>query len=162
MNPNEYLQQLVSLAQEQRDALRTMMEERAEVWERLRGIKLIRLPVMIVQGANPLTVTPDQSQQFGGPQTPDQGYVWSLQHLAIEGLTRTATPDIVQVTRQNRVIWELNGNQYISTWGKGAMILFHGEALGYQSVGTFQATTTKIIMHGAAWQVPAEMIGKLL
>ena len=160
-NPNEYLAQLVALAQAQKAAFEQFFIERSREMERLRGIKLVRLPLLIATGANPFTILPDQSQQFGGPQTPDPGYVWSLQHLAVEGLATGATPDTVNVTRQGRIVWQLNGNQFISTWGKGAMVLFQGEALGYSSVGTF-AATGKIQIHGAAWQVPAEEIGKLL
>lgn len=161
-NPNEYLDQLVSLAKWQKQAMEQQAIERAREWERARGVKLVKLPTMIVQGANPFTVNPDNSQQFGGPQGPDQGWIFSLQRLVIEGLTRTATPDIVQITSGGRVIWELNGNQYISTWGKGAMMVLQGEYLGYQSVGTFQATTGKITISGTAWQVSAEEVWKLL
>lgn len=159
--PNAYLAQMADYARQMHEAAEQARIERQREWERYRGIKIVRLPVIVAQGANPFLVTADQSQALGGPQGPDQGFVWSLQELTIEGLTRTATPDIVQVTRQGRVIWELNGNQYAQTWGKGAKILFGGEYLGYQSVGTFNSTA-KIVIHGAAWQVPAEEIGKLL
>ncbi len=155
-SPNEYLQQLGAMARAMEQAQTQFMIERERVMERLRGIKIIRLPLINVTGANPLLIQGDQFQQG-----PDQGYVWSLQLLVIEGLTRGATPDTVQITRQGRIIWELNGNQYAQTWGKGAQILYNGEFLGYQSVGTF-VSTSKIIIHGAAWEVPAEEIGKLL
>jgi hypothetical protein len=155
-NPNEYLQQILSLAHEMKSAQDQFLIERQREIERLRGVKVIRLPLISVTGANPLLISGDQ---FG--VGPDQGWVWSLKLLVIEGLTRGATPDVLQITRQGRIIWELNGNVYAQTFGKGDQILYPGEFLGAQSVGAF-ASTAKIIIHGAAWQVPAEEIGKIL
>jgi hypothetical protein len=65
----------------------------------------------------------------------------------------------MNILRNNRLIWQLTGNQPCQTWGRGEIILHSGETLQYQSVGTFAATGT-IIVHGLAEQVAAEMIGK--
>jgi hypothetical protein len=155
-NPSEYLQQIAGLAREMKAAQEQFLIERRREIERLRGVKIIRFVPVEVTGANPLVILGDQFAL-----TPDQGYVWSLKLLVIEGLTRGGTPDVVQVTRGQRIIWELNGNQYAQSWGKGDQVLNSGETLGFQSVGAF-ASTAKIIIHGHAWQVPAEEIGKLL
>lgn len=93
--------------------------------------------------------------------TPDTGYVWSLRHLVIAGLTRGATPDIVQIFRAQLPIWELNGNQYAQTWGRGEIMINQGETLAYRSVGTFGAAG-QITIHGAAWQVPAQFAAELV
>lgn len=158
---NEYLDQLTALGKLMREAQQEFFIERSREMERLRGVKIVRLPLLTATGTNPLNILPDQSQQFGGPQGPAEGYVWSLKHLVIEGMTRGGTPDVLQVTRQGRIIWELNGNQYAQTWGRGEIMLNGGEFLGYQSVGTF-AATGKIIIHGLAWEVPGPEIGKLI
>jgi hypothetical protein len=150
------LAQLAALTQETNAAVGQMAIERSREMERLRGIKIIRLPLITVTGASPLIVTPEQFNVG-----PDQGWVWSIKLLVIEGLTPGATPDVVNVMRQQRIIWPLNGNQFAQTFGKADQILYPGESIGLQSVGTF-AATGKIIVHGAAWQVPAEELGKLM
>ena len=80
--------------------------------------------------------------------------------MVIEGLTAGATPDVVNILRGTRVIWQLNGNQFCQTWGRGEILLYAGETLTYNSVGTF-AATGQIIIHGLAQEVPAELIGKI-
>lgn len=131
--------------------------ERAREMERLRGETNVRLPLLIATGANPFTLGGDVGTE--PLQTPEEGYVWSLRHLVIEGLTTGATPDVVNILRGGRIIWQLNGNQFCQTWGRGEMVIKGGEALAYQSVGTFNATG-KIVIHGSAYQVPGPMIGK--
>jgi len=123
-------------------------------------VKIIRFPVNTLQatGGQPLIVT---GEQMVNPIGPDQGFVWSLKLLVIEGLATGATPDVVNFTRQGRIIWQLNGNSFAQDWGKGSEILYPGETLGVASVGNI-TSTGKIIVHGHAWQVPAEQIGKLL
>lgn len=132
-------------------------EAQAYQMEQSRAIKAIRLPVVQAVGANPFTMGGDVGTLIVGPE---QGYVWSLRELTIEGMTRTATPDIIQIRRssaQGQVIWELNGNQYAQTWGRGEKIIYSGETLFYQSVGTFVSTAT-IKAYGMAEQVPGEKI----
>ena len=157
--PNVLLDQIRSQLQELRQSAEQEAVERARERERLRGIKIIRIPVLRGTGANPFTM--------GGnnvlvPQMPDQGWTWSLRHLVIEGMTRGGTPDAIQIVRASdqRILWELNGNQYAQTWSRGEIMLNAGEALFYQSVGTFNATGT-ITAHGAVWEAPAEQAAKL-
>jgi hypothetical protein len=135
------------------------LEAEAQTRSLLRGIKPIRLPQLIGTGANPFLLGGDVTPAGGNNATPDPGYVWSVRHLVIEGLTAGATPDVVNILRGGRIVWQLNGNQFAQTWGKGELLLNAGETFAYQSVGTFTATG-KIIIHGMAVEVPGEMVGK--
>jgi hypothetical protein len=130
--------------------------------ERVKGDKAIRLPLLRgVAAGNALTLGGDINTAAGQtPVGPDLGFVWSIRHLVIEGLTAGATPDAVNVLRNGRIIWQLNGNQFAQTWGRGEIVLHAGETLSYQSVGNF-AATGPVIVHGLAQEVIAEMIGKL-
>ena len=145
------------------DEMREVLaEHRAQLQEldRARGVKAIRLPLVIgTASGNALTMGGDS---LAVPQGPDTGYFWSLRHLVIEGMTASSsTPDVMNVKRNNRTIWQLNGNSFCATFGRGEIILFTGETLQYVSVGTF-ASTAQIIAHGMAEQVPGEMIAKFL
>jgi hypothetical protein len=136
------------------DQLAATAEERA----RLRGIKFIRLAVVRgTASGSALTMGGDTGQAF---TTPEQGYVWSVRHLVVEGMATGATPDVVNILRAGRIIWQLNGNQFAQTWGRGEILLNAGETLTYQSVGTFNSTA-QIIAHGTALETPGEFAGKL-
>ena len=124
---------------------------------RLRAISTYRLPVLNGKAAaGVLSIGGDAAQVIHAPES---GYAWSVRHLVIEGLTTGATPDVVNILRNNRIIWQLNGNQFAQTWGRGEITLKGGESLQYLSVGSFAATGS-ILVHGLAEQVPEEMIGK--
>jgi len=123
-----------------------------------QAVSLVRMPLLIATGANPLTMGGDSGTVL---HTPDQGYGWTVRHLVIEGMTTGATPDVMNILRNGRIIWQLNGNQFAQTWGRGEIILMPGETLQYQSVGTFNATG-RIIIHGASWQVPTELLAELV
>jgi hypothetical protein len=129
--------------------------------EKLRTIKGIRLPLVRgVASGSALTLGGDTNTTAGqAPVGPDLGFVWSIRHLVIEGMATGATPDTLNVLRNNRIIWQLNGNQFAQTWGRGEILLHSGETLQYQSVGAFNSTA-QIIVHGLAEQVAAEQIGK--
>jgi len=128
--------------------------------ERVATIKAIRLP--LVRGTasgSALTLGGDVNTVAGqSPVGPDLGFVWSLRHLVMEGLTAGTTPDVLNVLRNGRIIWQLNGNQFAQTWGRGEILLFSGMTLQYQSVGTF-SSTAQIIVHGMAEEAAAERIG---
>lgn len=111
-----------------------------------------RLPQLNVVGANPFAAGGDSA---GTPQAPRSGYSWSVRHLVIEGLTTGATPDVVNILVGQRIYWQLNGNQFCQTWGRGEILVRQGMALAYQSVGTFAATGA-IVIHGLADEVAAE------
>ena len=141
---------LDQMARDQRQA-QTFLEEQA------RAVKAIRLPVEQATGTNPFTMGGDVGTLN---VTPEQGFVWSLRHLVLEGLTTGATPDVINIRRssaQGQIIWQLNGNQFAQTWGRGEVVLFAGETLFYQSVGTFASVAT-IKAYGMAEQVAGEKI----
>lgn len=129
--------------------------------EKLRALIPIRLPLISGKASGGvLALGGDTNSATGQPPVgPDLGNVWSIRHLVIEGLTAGATPDAVNILRGPRIIWQLNGNQFAQTWGRGEIVLHSGETLNYANAGTFAATGT-IIVHGLAEQVTAEMIGK--
>jgi hypothetical protein len=142
------------------DKLTDQLLAREQHRERLRGRKPgMRMPIvrgqavgsaltMGVVGQNPL-------------QGPDLGFVWSVRAVILEGLTSGGAPDVVNILRSDgRLFWQLNGNQPGQTWGKGERILYPGEFLTYQSVGTFNSTAV-ILAHGEADQVPAQLIGEI-
>jgi hypothetical protein len=131
-------------------------------YERLRTRKMVRIPVLSgIAAAGVLNMGGDQGLIRCGP---DQGYSWSLSMLAIEGLTTGASQDTVQIFRnsatgQGRLIWQLTGNQPVSTFGKGQQILKPGEALLVVSVGAF-ASTVEVTLSGMAREVMAEREGE--
>jgi len=142
------------------DALHQTQIEMAREMARYRGEKFQRLPVTQATGTNPFTMGGDVALAL---QAPEPGWIWSLRELTIEGLTSGATPDVINIRRGSaagQIIWQLNGNQFCQSWGKGHKIIFAGETLFYQSVGTFNSTAV-IKAYGTAQQVPSEMVGKL-
>ena len=139
------------MAQAHADAQASQME-----WA--RSVKAIRLPLVEATGANPFSMGGDTGT--GLLQAPEQGYIWSLRHLVIEGMATGATPDVINIRRGSatgQIIWQLNGNQFAQTWGRGEIIIFAGETLFYQSVGTFVSVAT-IKAYGMAEQVSGEKI----
>lgn len=141
-----------------REEVKTALDEYdAQQYARLRATKPIFLPPVIgLAASNALVMGGDSGEQVTDPA---EGYVWSLRHLVIEGLTTGANPDVVNVLRGPRTIWQLNGNQFCQTFGRGEILILPGQTLSYQSVGTF-ASTARIIAHGLAQEVPAELVGK--
>ena len=125
----------------------------------LRAEKKMRLPLVTGKASRSALLMGGDT----GPQlvTPAEGYVWSVRHLVIEGLTASASaPDVVNIMRGPRIIWQLNGNQFAQTWGHGEIFWYAGETLTYQSVGTFNSTAT-IIAHGMVDQVPSQLQGRI-
>jgi hypothetical protein len=145
--------------QKSTDAVHSAITEQSQwMMERYRGETFLRLPVISATGANPFSMGGDAGLELG---TPAQGFVWSIRHLVIEGLTTGATPDVVNIRRGSatgQFYWQLNGNQFCQTWGRGEIILKAGETLFYQSQGTFNATGT-VKAYGTAQQLPGERIG---
>lgn len=137
-----------------------LSDARAEEYAWLRGIKHIRLPIMTgTASGSAITLGGDTSVI---PQTPAEGHKWAITHLVIEGMTASSSaPDVLNVKIGPRIVWQLNGNQFAQVFTPGQLMINPGEALSYVSVGTF-ASTSLIIAHGSAWDVPAEMAGKLL
>src|SRR5215470_6292778 len=118
-----YLAQLVEQGKQIQSFQAAQRDQLARETERLRGIKTgFRLPILIKTGSNPFSVGGDFYTQSGQmPQKPDEGYAWALRHLVIEGMSTGATPDVINILRAGRVIWQLNGNQFAQTWGRGEL-----------------------------------------
>lgn len=123
-----------------------------------QALSVMRLPIVTgVASGGVLNFGGDA----GGP-TPDQGYVWSIRHLSIEGLTAGATPDVVNIIRAGRVFWKLSGAPPAAeTWGRGEFMLNAGETLTFINFGTFTATVP-IVVSGSAWQCPAQFAAELV
>lgn len=134
----------------------------ASMWyARYRGVTIRRLPT--IQG------TPaGGAVAFGGSAGkcgPGQGYAWSVRELNVVGLTAGATPDVVNIYRgesglPQQLFWQLNGNQFLQTFGRGEKIMFAGEELYVVSVGTF-AATGQITLSGLALEVVGERMPEL-
>lgn len=148
------------------DALEQRFKEQAEAgqYAKLRTRKMVRIPVISGTAVS-------SAISFGGDNSlircgPDQGYVWSLSLLCIEGLTTGASQDTVQIFRnsntgQGRLIWQLTGNQPCATFGKGQQILKPGESLLVVNVGTF-TSTVECTLSGMAREVAAELEGEFI
>ncbi len=129
--------------------------------ERLSGIKPIRFQLQgAVTGGAIVLGDPSTASPGGYIAGPEQGYMQVVRHLSVEGLTASATPDVINVFRNTRQIWQLNGNAPAAAFGKGVLVLHPGEILYFKSGTPFAATGT-IVAHGTAWNVPAELVGKL-
>lgn len=127
----------------------------------LAGIKPFRFQMFASVASSAVTIGDPSTGNVGGVLTaPEQGFVWVVKHLVVEGLTSGATPDVVNIYRSGRIIWQLNGNQFAQTWGSGQIILNPGESLYVKSTGTV-AATGQITVHGTIWEVPAQLVGKL-
>lgn len=90
---------------------------------------------------------------------PAQGYIWSVSRLVVDGLTSGATPDVVNLYRNDNTagppLWQFNGNSFGYTWGKMQMTLLSGDSLTLVNVGTFTAAG-QIRLSGELWELPAE------
>jgi hypothetical protein len=148
-----------------RDEIR---EDMGSVWEaqqraRVRGIKWMRLPETltgkVVSSAITLGVATGQT-----PLGPESGYIWTFTRLMVTGLTAGATPDVVNLYRNDRFagppLWQFNGNNFGYTFGKLRITLGAGDTLSLQNVGTLAATGT-IFLSGELIEVPAERVGEL-
>jgi hypothetical protein len=142
------------------DKLAAYQNARAAEMALLRGAKQIRLPLVTGKASgSALSIGGDTIAGIGA--SPMSGFIWSLRHLSIEGLVTGVTPDTVNIVTRGRIIWQLNGNQFAQTWGRGEIIMEQGETLSYVSVGAFTSTAT-IIAHGLADEYPAELRGRLI
>lgn len=124
-----------------------------------RAVSVIDLPVLFGQASGGVLSMGGDTQQ--PLQAPQSGYVWSVRHISIEGLTAGATPDVVNIIRRNRTFWKLSGGPpSAETWGRGEFILRAGMSLAYTNFGTF-AATGQIIVSGTVWQAPEEFVAEL-
>jgi hypothetical protein len=163
--PRVKIQGGVELEVPNRDEIR---EDFSSVWEqqqraRVRGIKWMRLPETltgkVVSNAITLGVATGQT-----PLGPESGYAWTFTRLMVTGLATGATPDVVNLYRNDRFagppLWQFNGNNFGYTFGKLRVTLMAGDTLSLQNVGALAATGT-IFLSGELIEVPAERLGEL-
>jgi hypothetical protein len=142
---------------EMRDAL---AEHRREQRADARGFKWMRLPEFLIGKAagGQLSLGLAAGETRVGP---NQGYVWSLSRLVVDGLTSGATPDVVNLYRNDNTtgppLWQFNGNNFAYTFGKMQVTLLSGDSLTLVNVGTFTATG-QIRITGELWELPSERI----
>lgn len=132
-------------------------------YERMRTLKFIRLPVISGTVAS-------NAVQFGGDNgeqivAPAEGYVWSIRELNVTGLTAGGTPDVVNIYRNQvnpgKIFWQLNGNVFLQTFGRGEKILYPGDSLLVVNLGSLTAASgSQITLSGTAMEVATERIGR--
>jgi hypothetical protein len=149
--------ELEVLSQAELNASLQASEERQR--QPAKAVSVIRLPVLFGAASGGVLSMGGDS---GGPiQSPDQGYVWAIRHLSIEGLVAGATPDVVNVLRAGRIVWKISGAPpSAATFGRGEFMVNAGETLTYTNFGTF-ASTAPIVISGTAWQCPAQFVAEL-
>ena len=125
--------------------------------EAARGWKHMSLPVLsgtIASAAITLGVTKGQL-----PVGPESGYVWSLRRLIVTGLATGATPDVVNLYKNDAFsgppLWQLNGNNFGYTFGFGELVIKSGETLALQNSGSLTATGL-VTLSGELDEAPAE------
>lgn len=131
--------------------------------EMYRGVKWMRLPETLrgTAASGVLTLGIEAGEIVG----PDQGYVWALTRLVVDGLTGGAVADTVNLYRNSSAgqapLWAFNGNNFAYTFDPGQMTLMPGDTLRLISQPTFTATGL-IRLSGELVEVPAEMLPKLV
>lgn len=161
-----------------RDELRGELDKyRAEQDAReqgaVRGIKYMRIPRLYATPASGTVRLGEAWSANGTVQTytgqiagPNEGYIWSIRHLACNGLGTGSSPDELNIYNTGFMggqepVWQLNGNNFGYTFGRAEMVLLGGERLIAQSVGSM-TSTNQVMLYGAAIEVPSEMLGKLV
>ncbi len=129
-----------------------------------RGVKFLRFGPWAQPVANS-AVTFDGSKSSG--TGPKEGFVWSVKRIVVTGLTVGTTPDIINIWRGapgvGAPLWQLNGNSFGATFGKGDLIMLPGEYLSFQNVGALAAATnTQIAISGDVLECAAEEIIKIV
>jgi hypothetical protein len=143
---------------------RHVLRDELEAAERARqsGRKWMHLPPLQGTASNGLLLLGHAAPVCG----PQSGYLWSVTRLVVTGLTSGTIPDLVNFFLNDSrggagpVWWQLNGNSFGETFGRGQMLIMPGETLICRSSGTFAATGT-VTVTGDLEQVPAEMQGRL-
>ena len=157
------------LNKEELDDALTDYQKNAEAaeYEKLKGIKYFRLPRLYATPASGTVVLGEawSGQLYTGQIVgPNQGYIWAIRRLACNGLGTGSSPDELNIYRAGKhtdPVWQLNGNNFAYTFGRGELILLPGENLIAASVGSMTGTS-QVTLTGDAIEVPAELIGKLV
>lgn len=128
-----------------------------------RGVKYLRFgPIATTIASNAFSL--DGSGAPGGSLGPREGFMWSVRRLVITGLGTGTSPDVVNIYRGNPAgipVWQLNGNSFGTTFGKGELVLLGGEVLSFANSGTI-AATGQVTFSGDLVEVPAEEFFKIV
>ena len=145
LSPGEHDRQIRKLAAE---------NERRQI----QGRKLMKFELTGVVASSAITL--GQTQLVG----PESGYWWSVSRLVAWGLTAGSTPDELNVYINNVTgvpEWQLNGNNWAYTFGKGELTMHGGDTLLFANNGSLAASGA-ITVKGEARQVPEEAQGELI
>lgn len=133
--------------------------------QQAKGWKWMRLPEVLsaVVASNAVKAGIASGQAQLGPE---EGYAWSLRRLLVTGLATGATPDVVNLYRNDRFagppLWQFNGNNFGYTFGRLELVLQPGDTLSFQNVGSIAAAAgTVILLSGELIEVPAQQLWKL-
>lgn len=95
---------------------------------------------------------------------PREGFLWTIRRLVVTGLATGTTPDIVNVYRGEPAgipVWQLNGNSFGTTFGKGELLLLGGEFLSFANSGNI-TSTSQITFSGDVLEVASEEFYKIV
>jgi hypothetical protein len=122
------------------------------------GIKFGRLPLTLSgtpAGGN-LTIGGDSGQQ---PVGPAGGWIWEFKRIAISGLARGTSPDVMQLYfygASGRIPqWEFNGNNWAYTFGRGELVMRPQEYIMATNIAALTSTSL-ITLSGNYVQYVAE------
>lgn len=145
--------------------MEAILARQAQDWFRnyARGVKYLRFPPHGAQVTNSAVSYDGSIDANAGPR---EGYVWSIRRLTAWGLSNGASPDVINLYRnqaQGIPIWQFNGNNFAYTFGKTELLLLPGETLSFANSGTITAATgTLITISGDLIECPAEEIFKVI
>lgn len=147
-----------------RDEIRADVGEVLDAQQRqlIRGIKWMRLPTTLSGAIASSAVTLGVTK--GMVVGPEQGYAWVIRRLIVSGLATGATPDVVNLYRNDAFaqppLWQFNGNNFGYTFTNLQLVLISGDTLALQNVGNLTATGT-VTLSGELIEIPAERLGEL-
>lgn len=151
-----------------RQELDDTLSKHAQAWERslARSVKYLRFGPLGAKVASAAVTFDGSGNGQNGAAGPREGYVWCIRRMAVNGLATGATPDVVNLFRNQTsgtAIWQFNGNNFAYTFGKGEMLLLPGETLSFTNSGTIAAATgTLITISGDYIEAAAEEAWKIL
>lgn len=144
--------------------LRESLDDHAQhlVMNFARGVKFLRFgPWSATIASNAFSFDGSQTSGTG----PREGFVWTIKRLVVTGLATGTTPDIVNFYRGAPTgavpLWQLNGNSFAATFGKGDLLLLPGEYLSFKNVGSTTATGN-VSIAGDVLECAAEEIIKII
>jgi hypothetical protein len=125
---------------------------------RIQGRKMMKFELIGTVASSAITLGLLQ------PVGPTSGYLWSVGRLIAWGLTAGTTPDQLNVFFNNVTgtpEWQLNGNNWAYTFGKGELTMHGGDTILFANSGSLAATGA-IVVKGEVRQVPEEAQGELI